>query len=104
MVVCRCLSLNVGYSHDTGACHSVSLVRLEHADYTELCPVAPGTAAGTVNIGNASTHETGDCSQHSWEFCDAEFDSPACNPENIYEGVRKGVRRKLFKVDLCNSQ
>ena len=52
--------LNVGYSHDTGACHSVSLVRLEHADYIELCPVAPGTATRTINNGDASTHESGE--------------------------------------------
>ena len=80
------LCFAAGYSTLTGACHSVSLVRLEHVDYSELCAVAPGTAAGTVNIGDASTHESGDCSQHSWGHCDAEFDSPACNPENIYEG------------------
>ena len=49
-----------------------------------FCPPAPGTAVGTVNIGDASTHISGDCTQHSWGHCDDDFNSPACNPENIY--------------------
>ena len=75
-----------GFSHDTGACHSISLVRLEPRVDPGLCPVAAGTASGTVNIGDASTHSGGDCAQHSWGHCDMDFNSPACDPENIYEG------------------
>lgn len=49
-----------------------------------FCPPAPGSAVGTVNIGEASAHASGDCTQHSWGHCDEVFDSPACDPENIY--------------------
>ena len=49
-----------------------------------FCPPAAGTAVGTVNIGEASAHTSGDCTQHSWGHCDEVFDSPACDPENVY--------------------
>jgi hypothetical protein len=48
------------------------------------CPAAPGSAIGTVDIGAASDHTSGDCSGHSWGHCDSEFDSPACDEGNIY--------------------
>lgn len=45
----------------------------------QMCPAVDGTAAGTVSIGAASTSG------------DDTFDSPACNPENIYRPDGKFV-------------
>lgn len=54
------------------------------AQAQNMCPVAAGTATGTVSLGEASTHPSGNCAGHSWGHCDQTFDSPACDPENIY--------------------
>ena len=75
-----------GYSHDTGMCHSISYVKITASTGDGMCNVAPGSAVGTVNIGDASTHSSGagDCGSHSWGHCDMDFNSPACDPENIF--------------------
>ena len=64
-------------------CHSISYVKITASTGNGMCDVAPGTATGTVNIGDASTHAT-DCASHSWGHCDEDFNSPACDPENIF--------------------
>ena len=64
-------------------CHSISYVKITASTGNGMCDVAPDTATGTVNIGDASTHAT-DCASHSWGHCDEDFNSPACDPENIF--------------------